>query len=155
MPYGNGVISEMYACENGVEKKVKEISQANRGSIFEFISENFANTHIDTSHNEVDDIHYVEELSEFDRLINSRIDKIYWDRKYFRNIEQDLESSYVRFTRSEYCEELLGPMREIIEDVEQIVRAFNNEEDFLNELHRMISKWNERVYLDDIPAYFI
>lgn len=99
------------------------------------IRSNIFDVQVSRSNDKEEDIQYVEELSDFDKVLNNRIEKIYMDRRTILGIQETLEHHRARccFMYDDY--EVVSGLEEIAECCEQIVNAYNDFEDFLQELH--------------------
>lgn len=132
--YGTGSFFEENHWKLNIEEKIKEFNKKTKKAVLEEIRSNFFNVQVSRFNNKEDDIQYVEELFEFDKVLNNRIEKIYMDRRTILDMQDALENHRARcFWYDDY--EVASGLEEIIVCCKQIVDAYNGLEDFLYELH--------------------
>ena len=139
MPYGTGSVFEENYWESSIKEKIKELNEETKKAVLEENLSSIFNVEVSRSNDKEDDIQYVEELSDFDRVLNNRIEKIYTDRRTILGMQDTFEYHCARcFWHGDY--EIDSRLEEIIECCKQIVNAYNDFEDFLHELHIKLSK---------------
>ena len=134
MPYGTGSFFEENHVKLNIEKKIKKFNKKTKNVVLEEIRSNIFDVQVSRSNDKEEDIQYVEELSDFDKVLNNRIEKIYMDRRTILGMQEALEHHRARCFRYDDYEVASG-LEEIAECCEQIVNAYNDFEDFLREVH--------------------
>lgn len=134
MPYGTGSFFEENHVKLNIEEKIKKFNKKTKNVVLEEIRSNIFDVQVSRSNDKEEDIQYVEELSDFDKVLNNRIEKIYMDRRTILGMQEALEHHRARcFMYDDY--EVVPGLEEIAECCEQIVNAYNDFEDFLREVH--------------------
>lgn len=139
MPYGTGSFFEENHWKLNIEEKIKEFNKKTKKVVLEEIRSNIFDVKVSRSNDKENDIQYVEELSDLDKVLNNRIEKIYMDRRTILGMQDALEHHRARCFRYDDYEVASG-LEEIVECCESIVQAYNDLEDFLHELHIKHSK---------------
>ena len=134
MPYGTGSFFEENHWKLNIKEKIKQFNKKTKEVILEEIRSNIFDVQVSRSNDQEVDIQYVEELSDFDKILNNRIEKIYMDRRTILGMQDALEHHRARCFRYDDYEVTSG-LEEIGECCEQLVNAYNDLEDFLHELH--------------------
>ncbi len=139
MPCENGSFLEEDYWKTNIQKKInefsKDFSEKINNNVLEEIRSNTFIVNISVfDDNEDDDIQYIEELCEFDKVLNRRIEQIYMDRRSMLKIQGILEEHNARYLFEEDYG-IRPAMEEILECCNQIVKSYNELEDFLYELH--------------------
>lgn len=139
MPYGTGSFFEENHVKLNIEEKIKKFNKKTKNVVLEEIRSNIFDVQVSRSNDKEDDIQYVEEQSDFDKVLNNRIEKIYMDRRTILGMQDALEHHSARaFMYDDY--EVTSGLEEIVECCEQIVKSYSDLEDFLHELHIKHSK---------------
>lgn len=134
MPYGTDSFFEENHVKLNIEEKIKKFNKKTKNVVLEEIRSNIFDVQVSRSNDKEEDIQYVEELSDFDKVLNNRIEKIYMDRRTILGMQEALEHHRARsFMYDDY--EVVSGLEEIAECCEQIVNAYNDFEDFLREVH--------------------
>jgi len=134
MPYGTGSFFEENHVKLNIEEKIKKFNKKTKNVVLEEIRSNIFDVQVSRSNDKEDDIQYVEEQSDFDKVLNNRIEKIYMDRRTILGMQEALEHHRARcFMYDDY--EVVSGLEEIAECCEQIVNVYNDFEDFLREVH--------------------
>lgn len=139
VPCGAGSFFEENHLKLNIDEKIREFNKDTKKVVLEEIRKNIFDVKVSSSNDNEDDIQYVEELSDFDEVLNNRIEKIYMDRRTILDFQDALEHHRARcFIYDDY--EVASGMEEVIECCERIINAYNDFEDFLHELHIEHSK---------------
>ncbi|MBR2587579.1 MAG: hypothetical protein IKD77_00015 [Bacilli bacterium] len=135
IPYGTGSFFEENHWKLNIKEKIKKFNRKTKKVVFEEVQSRIFDIQVSRSNDKEDDIRYVEELSDFDKVLNNSIEKIYKDRRTILGMQEALENHRARCFRNDDYDEVASGLDEIVECCEQIVNAYNDLEDFLNELH--------------------
>jgi hypothetical protein len=135
IPYGTGSFFKENHCKLNIKEKIKKFNGKTKKVVFEEVRSRIFDVQVSRSNDKEDDIRYVEELSDFDKVLNNSIEKIYKDRRTILGMQEALGKHRARCFRYDDYDEVASGLDEIVECCEQIVNAYNDLEDFLNELH--------------------